>query len=69
MELSGRHIRIGWLHWQFIPPPIITPRDITVGLMTDAPMRADSQIIIPATQSPIPMMIFNSDLPSGIGPC
>ena len=48
-----------------IPPPIITPRDTTVGFaMTVAPMRAVNQIIIPTTQNSIPMMIFNSDLPS-----
>jgi hypothetical protein len=63
MGLSGRHIRMVPL--AVIPPPIITPRDTAVGFaMTVAPMRAVNQIIIPTTQNPIPMRIFNSNLPS-----
>ena len=52
-----------------IPPPSMTPRHRTVGFMiTDAPMRAAAQITVPMIQKPIPMMIFNSDLPSELSP-
>jgi len=47
-----------------IPPPIITPTDITIGFtITDAPIRAAAQAIVPMTQRPVPIMIFNSHLP------
>jgi hypothetical protein len=45
-----------------IPPPIITPRYMTVGFMiTVAPINAAAQIIVPVIQRPVPTMIFNSD--------
>ena len=62
MEVVGRKIRM--IPLAVIPPPIITPSDMTVGsTRAGAAMRAVAQIIVPMTQRPVPMMNFNSDLP------
>jgi hypothetical protein len=43
-----------------IPPPIMTPSDIIVGLTrSDAAMRDAAQILVPITQRPVPMLNFN----------
>ena len=47
-----------------IAPPIITPRDMTVGSkITDALTSTAVQITVPMIQRLVPMMIFNSDPP------
>ena len=62
MGWVGRQIRI--IPPAVIPPPIMTPRYRTVGfIITDAPMSAAAQMTVPMIQRPLPMKIFNSDLP------
>ena len=47
-----------------IPPPIITPSDMTVkSTRVGVTMRVAAQRIVPMTQRPVPMIDFNSDLP------
>ena len=47
-----------------IPPPIITPSDMTVrSTSIGVAIRVAAQIIVPMTQRPVPMINFNSDLP------
>ena len=62
MGLAGKQIKT--IPLVVIPPPIITARDITVGCtMIDAATRAAAQIIAPMIERPIPIIIFNSDVP------
>ncbi len=47
-----------------IPPPIITPRDKTVGCpIIDLTARGATQMRAPIIQRAVPTMIFISDLP------
>jgi len=62
MERVGK--QISKIPLAVIPPPVITPRDMTVvSLLTDAPIRAAVQITMPVIQRLVPIMIFNSDPP------
>ena len=62
MELVGRQIRM--IPLAVIPPPIITPSDMTVrSTSIGVAIRVAAQIIVPMTQRPVPMINFNSDLP------
>ena len=62
MERVGK--QISKIPLAVIPPPVITPSDMTVAsLLTDVPIRAAVQITTPVIQRPVPIMIFNSDLP------
>jgi len=62
MGLMGREIRM--IPLAVKAPPIMTPRDRTVGLIKrNAPTSIAAQMTVPVIHRPIPMMSFNSDPP------
>lgn len=54
----GKKIRM--IPLAVIPPPVITPSEMTIGLTRpDAAIRDAAQILVPITQKTVPMMNFN----------